>query len=245
VEEITSQGRSLDFDRIFNELIENRVFERDDRGISAFAAKTAEAINLIYPTGLDIRTAAMQLGGDRFRLTFCEGVEVPVKPGHKTPPTEAMVVTIGDSKNKGPHFTANVNEAMPFRIEALPTGKITRIERLDFVRALPAMRQALTCGHVLRTEGSAGEETWCRHCDDWVTIGLPPGCDLPLDFGKYQGKQMSEVLETDPDYIGWLADEAHTPEYRFAAETMIKATMTEPEQLVLGFGKYKGESMRH
>ena len=33
--------------------------------------------------------------------------------------------------------------------------------------------------------------------------------DTLLEFGKYQGLSVSEILEDDPDYIDWLKNEGY------------------------------------
>lgn len=45
--------------------------------------------------------------------------------------------------------------------------------------------------------------------------------DITLNFGKYSGKKISEVVKTDASYVKWLADKATDPEIKRIAEANI------------------------
>jgi hypothetical protein len=47
---------------------------------------------------------------------------------------------------------------------------------------------------------------------------------LVLDFGKFNGKTLGEVLNIDRQYVGWLGENARTEAIRNAAKTLLRAS---------------------
>jgi DnaJ-class molecular chaperone len=49
------------------------------------------------------------------------------------------------------------------------------------------------------------------------------GADAPLDFGRYQGWTLREIVRRDPDYLDWLRRHASGARYRDAIDILLRA----------------------
>ena len=50
------------------------------------------------------------------------------------------------------------------------------------------------------------------------------GADLRLDFGRYQGWTLGEVVRRDPEYLAWLRRHASGARYRDAIDILLRST---------------------
>lgn len=53
------------------------------------------------------------------------------------------------------------------------------------------------------------------------SLGDPGSVVMP--FGKFRGKTLAEIAELEPDYIGWLADNARDPKVQQATAALLEA----------------------
>ena len=82
----------------------------------------------------------------------------------------------------------------------------------------------------------------------------PTWWSFMINFGKYKGKSIATVWQTDSDYVGWLSRESFMDNVKVAAQCVINGDpisqpgVPKPVDNVLGdfeitFGKYNGETM--
>lgn len=86
--------------------------------------------------------------------------------------------------------------------------------------------------------------------DSYRPDAIPPSGEYILDFGKYKGKTIPEVLEADPGYVQWLAENAKDQQIRKLAMEVLTAPVESegdfdilPEMTYIDFGKYKGTTL--
>jgi len=48
------------------------------------------------------------------------------------------------------------------------------------------------------------------------------GADLRLDFGRYEGWTLGEIVRRDPEYLGWLRRHASGARYRDAIDILLR-----------------------
>jgi DnaJ-class molecular chaperone len=49
------------------------------------------------------------------------------------------------------------------------------------------------------------------------------GADAPLDFGRYQGWTLREIVARDPEYLAWLRRHASGARYRDTIDILLRA----------------------
>jgi len=169
----------------------------------------------------------------------------------------------------------NVGRALPFTAQRFPDGRVSdwyRSQYVEVVRVEPKGKYGKVYGFYYRNGQRADSSDvdaicWCKKedtepkeipnsgCGSWALLeikGEPSvepikvlGLDDPIDFGKYSGRKLREIIIEDWQYVKWavigsqrlFADvdeiiayhEANTP----------KLTPTDK----MTFGKYKGRTL--
>lgn len=114
------------------------------------------------------------------------------------------------------------------------------------------------------------EEIPCAGCGEWVLLDVPGvdmetifpkrTSDFKIEFGKYKGKTIGEIYESDPKYIYWLMEQDHyfrvnfhellnIPQNSPDAKSLIEAEINRvfPKATVdscIPFGKYNGKTYK-
>ena len=166
----------------------------------------------------------------------------------------------------------NIGRALPFIAQRFPDGRVSDCYRSQYVevhRVVPGGKGGKygdAYGFYFRN-GERTDEYWCSKeetkpqgipcgaCGSWVLLdilGEPTadttkiyGLDDTLEFGKYKGKVLRDVIHSDFGWVKWAIQESDHFFCRIddvIAEHEASRKILLPED-ILTFGKYKGQSI--